>query len=66
MEVEVEVEAEAEEVEVEEEEEEEAPQLHPVLDLLEVVVEDHPDHPPPHLLHHLPLQQQPRILQMTN
>ena len=63
------------EVEVEEEVEEEAPQLHPLrLHLVPGLQEEEEeeeevevaDHPLPHLLHHLPLQQQPRILQMTN
>ena len=71
-----EVEAEEEEEVVEEEAEEEVPQLHPlplhpVLDLLEVVVvEDHPDHLPDHLLGHLLVHQSrqlpPQIPQMIN
>ena len=55
---------------MEEEVEEEAPQLHPlhlhpVPGLQEEVVKV-ADHPLPHLLRHLPHQQQPQILRMTN
>ena len=61
-----------EEEEAEEEVEEEAPQLHPlplhpVPDLLEVVVvEDHPDHPLDHLLVHQLRQLPPQTPQMIN
>ena len=71
VEEQVEEQEEAEE-EVEEEVEEEALQLHPlrlhpVPGLQEEEEEaEVADHPLPHLLHRLPLQQQPRILQMTN
>ena len=62
-----------EEVEVEDEvpQEEEVPQLHPlpphpVPDLLEAEVEDHPDHPLGHLRVHQSHQLLPQILQTIN